>query len=262
MTHTATHQDCPNLSTLVAWLEGSLVGTKAEHVEHHLDGCGLCRRRALDWNLRANAPETDTEAPADCIDEETLVAYSSAAEALGRGTVVQVEQHLQQCARCVSILQHFMRVERLLAPESTPAAYAEPVSAEVARVPRARRANEGASPWSQRLREFLTPNVWAGAALAAAMALVLAVGVTRFLSPSGPYEDMRVRNATRPAPVEITTDTVGRPRPAADEPVVVELPSGTQGQWLEASGEWTRIELEDGRRVWVESKTVTRVRTD
>jgi len=243
MPHTDTRKDCPGFSTLVDWLEGSLEGTEAEDVERHLDGCGICRQRALDWNERADPTATDTVAHAGCIDEELLVAYSSAAAALERSTVAHVEQHLRQCARCVGILQHFMRLER------------RPAS-----VARERRVIEAAAPWLQRLRDFLTPNVWSGAALAAAMALVLAIGVSRFAS--APYDEMRVRDATQAATVEVISDTAGRPRPSLQEPIVVDLPRGTQARWLEGTEKWTRIELADGRRVRVESQAVAPVGTE
>ena len=264
MPHTDTRKDCPGFSTLVDWLEGSLEGTEAEDVERHLDGCGICRQRALDWNERADPTATDTVAHAGCIDEELLVAYSSAAAALERSTVAHVEQHLRQCARCVGILQHFMRLERQLAPDATPAPHVAPATAEVVRRPasvaRERRVIEAAAPWLQRLRDFLTPNVWSGAALAAAMALVLAIGVSRFAS--APYDEMRVRDATQAATVEVISDTAGRPRPSLQEPIVVDLPRGTQARWLEGTEKWTRIELADGRRVRVESQAVAPVGTE
>jgi hypothetical protein len=107
---------------------------------------------------------------------------------------------------------------------------------------------------------FITPATWPRAALAAAAVLVLAIGITRFIQPSNQLREMRARSGERVEMIEITADTPGHVRPAADEPVVVRVARGTQARWLETSGEWTRIELADGRRVWVEKQTVTQHR--
>jgi hypothetical protein len=114
--------------------------------------------------------------------------------------------------------------------------------------------------WWQWLRESLTPTVWPRAALAAVAVLVLAIGLTRFIQSTNQLPQMRARSGEQVEMVEITVDTPGRARPALDEPVVLRVAHGTRARWLEASGEWTRIELADGRRVWVEKQTVLQLR--
>ncbi len=264
MTDTHTNPGCPALSTLAEWFEGTLDQREADRVEQHFDHCSRCRERALDWSEGLEPVATDVAVPAGCIDAETLVAYGAKESGLARSAVARIEQHLQRCTRCVGNLQHVMRLQRQLdAAGPIPALATQPATEVlIPQTTAAAHLRLMKPTWWQRLSDLLTPKVWTGAAFAAAMALVIAIGVSRFTSPSGPDEEMRVRNATQAVTAEVTTDTVGRPRPSADEPVLVELSRGTQARWLEAQGNWTRIELADGRRVWVPSAAVARIPTE
>jgi anti-sigma factor RsiW len=267
MAQTVSHPDCPALATLIEWVDGTLDGAGADRVERHLDRCSGCRRRALDWSAQLASAPAAAEVPAGCLDAETLVAYCAAGGGLDRAAAAHIETHLQQCTRCVATLRQFMRLQReSAAGEAAAALRTDSAAAAGAGAVESARADQrvrAAVPaWWEWVRDLLTPRLWTGAALAATLAVIVAVGVSHFVSPSGPYEEMRVRDATHAAGVEVTTDTVGRPRPSADEPALVELSRGTQARWLEANGEWTRIELADGRRVWVDSQAVARVRSE
>jgi len=262
------HPDCPAAPTLMGWVDGTLDGTAADEVERHMKNCGSCRRRALELSEQLAAAPVDRQVSAGCIDDETLVAYCVAGRGLDRGAAARVESHLQQRTRCVSTLQQFLRVHREpVAAEAAAAVRVESAAAAfagraVASPPEGRRVRAAVRAWWESLGELVTLRKWPGATVAAAMALLVVVGVSRFLSPSGPYEEMRVRNAAHAATVEVIADTISRPWPALDEPVLVELARGPQAGWLETSGQWTRLELADGRRVWVDSKAVARVRTE
>ena len=60
--------------------------------------------------------------------------------------------------------------------------------------------------------------------------------------------------------VQVSGDNVSaRTRPSDDEPVVATLGRGTVATKLEESGDWTRIEMLDGRRVWVRADAVNLV---
>jgi SH3-like domain-containing protein len=98
---------------------------------------------------------------------------------------------------------------------------------------------------------------WPALGAVAATALLVLV-IVRFL-PGG--ADVQFRGVPRPAKVEVIADSViARARPSDAEPIVATLGRGTQVTQLEQSGEWTRIELADGRRVWVRSHAVKPLR--
>ena len=64
--------------------------------------------------------------------------------------------------------------------------------------------------------------------------------------------DVQFRGVSAAPDMHVVADNVtARARPADDEPVVATLGRGTVGKKLSESGQWTRIELADGRRVWV-----------
>ena len=248
------HSDCPASSVLTDWFDGVLDEHAADHVEEHLDRCVSCRCWLDDWSERSTGGALG--ASAECPDAETLVAYCTASPSADPAGTARVERHLRECEACVRAVAHIMTVEQQRQRSAAPAAAAAASPARVRTRAAGREVMEAAAAWWQRLRETLMPNVWAGSALAATAALVLALGVSRLMQPAGPAEEMRMRGAQPGVTVEIATDTVGRVRPSAAEPVVAPLARGTQARRLEASNGWTRIELADGRRVWVQTETV------
>jgi len=245
-----THATCPTPTLLAAWFDGTLAQSEADRVEDHLDQCGQCRQHVLDWSERLQpAAVHEGEASAGCPDGEALVAYchtTAPADAAAAG----IEAHLRRCIRCVQAVQQIMRLDRQLQEAPTAAG-----STAAARVPEPARA---AAVWWERLRELLTPQMWPSAAVAFA-ALVLVLGVTRFVLSPASLREMQSRGAdgrTGTVQVEIIAGVAGRARPADNEPVVAELQRGLRAQRLETSGQWVRIELGDGRRVWVPSTAV------
>ncbi|MBX3025084.1 zf-HC2 domain-containing protein [bacterium] len=239
---------CPAFAELVAWLDGALDGADEDRIEAHLDACASCRARLLEWRDRLGARDAAEEPTPECPDDERLIAYAEGSAALGASAEADVERHLRQCGRCASVLQRIMAAPL---PEA-PVEAVRPV--EVERAPAAPARRIGA--WLGALREWLTlpPLQWA---VAAAAVLVLAVGVSRFAMPGTPLDQMR--DSAPAANAEVVADVVAHARPDAAEPVVARLRSGTRGAWLEASGSWTRLELADGRRVWVPSASVRRL---
>jgi anti-sigma factor RsiW len=263
MNNTDAHHDCPAMPTLVEWFDGTLAHDAADRVEGHLADCGRCRQSLLDWSERAGA--VPAAATPDCPDAETLVAYGAAT--LDARRAAEVEQHLHACARCVRVAQHGMILQRQMQPELAAAANAtdavpdRALASSPVSLPLWKRGTKGdLSAWWQWLRDSLTPTMWPRAALAAVAVLVLAIGITRFIQSPNQLQQMHARSGEQVEMVEITADTPGRARPALDEPVVLRVARGTQARWLESSGEWTRIELADGRRVWVEKQTVMQLR--
>jgi len=274
MNDTDARRDCPAMPALVEWFDGTLDHDAADRVEQHLDRCGRCRRTLLDWSGRIGAVGLDAIS-GECPDTETLAAYG--AGALDAPAAAEVERHLQQCARCVPALQHIIMLQRQMQPEpvaetiATEAVPGRAVAPSPATLPLWKRGIKGdlffpargrvasLTSWWQWLRDSLTPTMWPRAALAAVAVLVLAIGITRFIQPSNQLQEMHARSGERVEMVEITADTPGRARPALDEPAVLRVARGTQARWLETSGEWTRIELTDGRRVWVEKQMVMQI---
>jgi len=256
MNDTDARHDCPAMPTLVEWFDGTLDHDAADRIEGHLTDCGRCRRSLLDWSERAGVGIGSAAPTPECPDAEILVAYRAAA--LDASAAADVERHLHACARCVHVAQSITAFTRELQNEPPAEATVAAGAIERAEVRGTVRARVPGtvSAWWQWLRELLTPTVWPRAALAAAAVLVLAIGITRFIQPSSQPQQMHARSGEQVEIVEITADTPGRARPAFDEPVVLRVARGTQARWLEASGEWTRIELADGRRVWVEKQTV------
>jgi anti-sigma factor RsiW len=260
MNDTDARHDCPAMPTLVEWFDGTLDHDAADRIEGHLTDCGRCRQSLLDWSERAAVGIGSAAATPECPDAETLVAYGAAA--LNASAAADVERHLQACGRCVRVAQSITTLNRQLQGEPPAEAMVAADATERTKVRGTVRPRviETVSVWWQWLRESLTPTVWPRAALAAVAVLVLAIGLTRFIQSTNQLPQMRARSGEQVEMVEITVDTPGRARPALDEPVVLRVAHGTRARWLEASGEWTRIELADGRRVWVEKQTVLQLR--
>jgi hypothetical protein len=208
-------------------------------------------------------------AASECPDAETLVAYGTAPAAVESTAAVNIERHLQQCERCVDALRTIMTLHRqMLEHEGTTEAQVASAAVSAA-VPfrgalkgQRQRLVERTRQWWDGLRAFVTPSRWPPAALATATAIVLAIGVSRLLLPGAQFQEMRGRGAGHIVTVEVTTDTAGHARPAVSEPVVVPLPRGTRARFLETAGDWTRLELTDGRRVWVQKQAIAEVQNE
>ncbi len=96
---------------------------------------------------------------------------------------------------------------------------------------------------------------WPAAGLVAVTAL--AIVVIAGLLPTG-ESGTGVRGVPAPVKLEVVVDGVAaHARPGEDEPVIATLNRGTLVNRLEESQGWTRIELPDGRRVWVRSVQVS-----
>jgi anti-sigma factor RsiW len=231
--------------------------------------------------------EGQAEGATTCLDEETLVAYSEAE--LSAVEAAHAEQHLRQCTRCVSEVQRLIHLrtamESLLqkaeigslaseervgvkAISSLPAVGKRPSSSSLSLWARAcPELVEGVGVRAQgligRLRDWLESigrirvQPWPALGAVAATALLVLV-IVRFL-PGG--ADVQFRGIPGPVKVQIITDSaIARARPSDAEPIIATLGRGTQATRLEQSGEWTRIELPDGGRVWVRSHDVKQLR--
>lgn len=71
-------------------------------VKRHAD-----RDKSLDAMLRRAVHTPDAAASSDCIDAETMAAWSE--RALPAGTLSRIETHLSQCSRCQSLLATLAR---------------------------------------------------------------------------------------------------------------------------------------------------------
>ena len=64
--------------------------------------------------------------------------------------------------------------------------------------------------------------------------------------------DVGFRGVPEARQLEVRTEgSPARARPGDDEPILATLSRGTIVTRLDESGEWTRVQLADGRRVWV-----------
>lgn len=262
MNTTDAYRECPAMPLLIEWFDGTLDDDAGGRVEKHLDSCGACRQSLLDWSERVSATAAPEVLSAECPDSETLVAYCVAT--LDARNAAEVEIHLRGCARCLQAAQHVMRLQRQMERKSSAGSAPFAVRLFFGRRPTPRAGQRRLKPAATEgprvlARGMLAPAAWPRATLAAAAMLVLAIGVTRFVLPSRDIQQMHGRSGEHAATVEITSDTAGRARPAMDEPVVEHIARGTRAQWLETSGKWTRIELADGRRVWVEKQMVMKI---
>ena len=193
-----------------------------------------------------------------CLDDETLVAYSEGQ--LGNDEARRAERHLRECTRCVSEVQRLIHLqievgEVAADPTGVTVSVAEPV---------AERVRTAATAWVERLYEWLRSagrliaQPWPAVGAVAAIALL--VLVIAHVLPGG-RNDVGFRGfASRARKVEVIADNVAaRARPSDDEPIVATLGRGMEATQLEQSGEWMRIELPDGRRVWVRSGDLRRL---
>jgi hypothetical protein len=256
--------ECPDVETLVAYSAAALDATAATEVERHLRRCARCVP-ALQHIMvlqRQMQPEVGVQSSATLPAWKLVFAHISVflTRAARRGRTAgesnSPAESWEKSSKDDSRQTVGVGLSRLGSAGKRPRSEAGDVGHDP-------HWAKGELPfWWTRLRELLMPPAWPRAALAAAAVLVLAIGITRFIQPTGRSQEMRARSGGQIETVEITADTAGRARPALDEPVVLRVTRGTQARWLETSGEWTRIELADGRRVWVEKQSVTQSRSE
>jgi anti-sigma factor RsiW len=241
--------ECPDTETLVAYCAAALDATAAAEVERHLRRCARCVPALQHIMVLQRQMEPAAEAASTAA---VLVRAAGESNSPAESREKSSEDDSRE-----TVGVGLSRLGSTQPGNSTPWRRYMGARADLFRGWAVRWRL-----WWQRLGPLLTSASWPRAALATAAALVLAIGITRFVLPSGQIQEMRGRSGEHVVAIEITADTVGRARPALDEPVVERIARGTQAQWLETSGEWTRIELADGRRVWVENNTVGQIREE
>lgn len=258
--------ECPSATALSAWLDDEPDTATSERTRTHVRECQVCREQALTWveavrvlpshPSRSATPFVRSEEAASCgpgsegcLDAERLVAYCDAQ--LSTDETVHAEQHLGECGRCVGEVQRLIAVR--VAMEET--AEGPMPAAPPQRVGEVRRRAASLPAMVQSIRSALA-RPWLAAGMLAATAM-LAVVVTRLLPSGGSRDDIRYRGSAGTAQVAVLADdVVAQARPGNDQALVVTLKRGTVASRLEESNEWTRIQLADGRRVWVHSTQV------
>ena len=259
--------ECPSAMTLSAWLDGEADTATSQRLQSHVRECQVCRQQALAWveavRLLPSRP-THSGAPAvypeivsvdavsqSCLDEESLVAYCDAQ--LSAAAAARAEHHLGECGRCVAEVQRLVAV-RVAMEETAEAPLAAAPPQPVAKVPRRTAALRAAV---QSVGTALR-RPWPAMGLLAATAILVVV-VARLLPSGGSGDDIRYRSLSGTPQVVVMADgVVARARPGDDQAAVVTLERGTVASRLEEANEWARIQLADGRRVWVRSTQVAR----
>lgn len=247
-----TAQSCPTHAALVEWFDGLLDEQDAARLESHLEDCERCRLELLSWSERG-AQTTGGDVGDGCPSPELVIAYAVTASESSPDSAA-IEAHLRSCSHCVSLLQQGIAWQRQMGNlDQKPAALKASVRERPAVV-----APTAASPawWSRLLtawEELFAPRLVPLGALAT---LLLVFGVLRVLSSGGGDELRQARDVAALPVVELVRETTGHARPDAAEPIVAQLAAGTKAQRVEGNEQWTRLELDDGRRVWVRSDTI------
>ncbi len=240
---------------LSSWLDAELGPAESERIHTHLRHCESCREQTAAWvtTVAAIGPSAPPAVVLSegCPDAELLVAYSEGP--LASAEAKETERHLADCGRCVDEVRRLIRLR--VAQGATAVASLAPARAEA----------PSASSADPRQPRRLLRNLWDAVAgfqvrpaatggLVAATALLLIVAARLLPVQTG---ETLYRGLSATAQIEIVADDVAaRTRPSRTEAVVAVLRRGTIARHLEASAGWVRIELSDGRRVWVEARDV------
>jgi len=259
--------ECPSAMTLSAWLDDEPDTATSDRTRSHVRECQVCREQALTWveavrvlpshplrsatlSVRPEGAPSFGAVAEGCLDEERLVAYCDAQ--LSTDEAVRAERHLGDCGRCVGEVQRLIAVR--VAMEETAAG---PVpAAPPRRVGEVRHWVAALRAVAQSVGNALA-RPWPAVGMLTATAM-LAVVVARLLPSGGSGDGIRYRSIAGTAQVAVMADdVVAQARPGDDQAAVVTLTRGTVASRLEESNEWTRIQLTDGRRVWVRSTQVT-----
>ncbi len=256
-------QTCPSSLTLSTWLDGELGQSESARIRDHVERCAACREQVRDWVHVVSASEpadrSRSSTSAACPDPETAVAYAD--RELSEANTNAMEDHLRHCAGCVAEVQRLIQLRSAMYIKLPPSA--APQRLLTAAVSATQGVTDGG--WraraTRRFRSLLAElNRPLPALSAIAMTVVvLALGVR--LIPGVHRADEAINRGPAAQPVaEVAVDRVAaRARPGEDQLIVATLARGTRVKPLEQSGQWTRAELSDGRRVWIRAASLETV---
>ena len=269
------NQTCPSPDTLSAWLDDELEARQAQVVREHLAECARCRECIFGWagavgsmldesvtaadvhpmdgpwqrRFPAGAPQQAAMALEACLPDEILVAYCE--RELDTERTARAEQHMQSCDLCLLEVQRLTQLQVGVATETGVARRTPAWSGVAARVT---QWVSGAQKWFASLGQ-IPVRPWPAVG-AVATAALLALVVVRLL-PSGPrVGDVQFRDVPAAPKTEVEVvadDTPGRAEPDDNAPIIVMLGRGVTVKRLDDVGQWVRVELPNGHRVWVRS---------
>jgi len=236
---------CPDTSLLSAWLDGELEASRARAVQEHVEDCEHCRAQLDEWVNVFELTATDTPAPLGppgaCLDDAALISYGE--NEMHGGELKAAEEHLLTCTRCVGEVQRLLHLKFSVEAITEPRHLSPPHEPFLARL------------WNRVTQTLRQPML--GAALTTAVAVVLIVLIRSWSVEQGISDvQYRGRQASRTVTI-MSADVVARAYPRAGESIVATLPVGTTATYLEAEGEWIRIQLADGKRAWVPMSVVS-----
>jgi anti-sigma factor RsiW len=261
-----TTANCPPASSLSAWLDDELSSAEAQQVRDHLTSCAGCRGAVLRWVEAVNAIESPKSAQTnqrpECPSTEVLVAYSDGE--LAGEQASRTEEHLLNCAHCVRVTQRLI-AWKLAVGDVEAAATDEHAQAQrqgwrvIARRLRGilavlrRGRDAGTEARRHRVPTFARPLLPA----AGALAVLLLIVALRSMPVRNGATDVGFRAVGASKQLRVLEDSVtARARPGDNQTAVATLVRGSTGRFLQTERDWTRIELPDGRRVWVRSTEV------
>jgi hypothetical protein len=265
-----TASNCPPDLSLSAWLDGELGSAEAQRVRDHLAHCAKCRTEVLRWidaiDAVGSSKDVSFGTGPECPSDEVLVAYS--AGELDAELSACIEEHLLHCPHCVRVAQDMVHWQMALAENEAGAA--SNAAADLAKPHQRgwhivdnhlrdalRAIGLGRDIESRASRPHLPALSRLSLPAAAVVAVLLLFVALRWLPAENRATEAGFRAFGTARQVRVLNDGVtARARPGEDQPVIVTLAHGSSGRFLQTDREWTRIELPDGRRVWVRSAEV------
>lgn len=193
------------------------------------------------------APTSSTERSA-CPSSESLLAFLLAGDK-GPQLHQVVAHHLGSCDACLLDLQRAGRRLRLEAEIASPI----PEAVRLAALPKPQVGALPESTWQRawrRLTDAVRLPVLVPAA--AAVALVLAVGVPRNAEVATPSE--RTRDVALRQNARLTNAATLHAAPTAQGAVLARLDRGTAVVLLDRRDAWVQVELADGTAGWMEQR--------